>query len=45
MFAPINARKAFPCFDEPHLKAEFSISIIHPKETIALSNAPIVGRC
>ncbi|CAF1636307.1 unnamed protein product [Rotaria magnacalcarata] len=39
---PINARKAFPCFDEPQLKAQFKIRIIHPQNTIALSNFPII---
>uniref|UniRef100_A0A3B5LZR7 Aminopeptidase n=1 Tax=Xiphophorus couchianus TaxID=32473 RepID=A0A3B5LZR7_9TELE len=32
------ARKAFPCFDEPAMKANFSVTIIHERNTIALSN-------
>ena len=41
-FQPTDARKAFPCFDEPHLKARFRINIIHPANTIALANFPVM---
>uniref|UniRef100_A0A1W7RAI9 Aminopeptidase n=1 Tax=Hadrurus spadix TaxID=141984 RepID=A0A1W7RAI9_9SCOR len=40
-FQPTSARKAFPCFDEPAFKSNFTISLVHDKEMIALSNMPV----
>ncbi len=41
-FQPTYARRAFPCFDEPSFKSEFTVTLIRPSERyIALSNMPV----
>lgn len=41
-FEACDARRAFPCFDEPDLKATFEVSLIVDKGLTALSNTKVV---
>ncbi len=40
-FEATDARRAFPCWDEPDIKAIFSISLIIDEYLVAISNSPI----
>ena len=42
-FESTDARRAFPCFDEPDFKAVFGVTLIVPDDLYAVSNAPIVS--
>ncbi|KAJ1366689.1 hypothetical protein KIN20_027433 [Parelaphostrongylus tenuis] len=39
-FEPTYARKMFPCFDEPNLKATFKLSVIREAHHVTRSNTP-----
>ncbi len=41
---PTHARKTFPCFDEPAMRAVFYITLIHDRGTMALSNGMEIGQ-
>ena len=40
-FEPTDARRAFPCFDEPALRAPFHVTITAPLGLTVASNAPV----
>jgi aminopeptidase N len=38
---PADARRIFPCWDEPAFKATFAVTVIVPQNFLAVSNMPI----
>jgi aminopeptidase N/puromycin-sensitive aminopeptidase len=40
-FEALDARRAFPCFDEPALKATFDVTLVVDSGDTAISNSPI----
>ena len=41
-FEATDARRAFPCWDEPARKAVFRVTLIIPEDMVAVSNTPVV---
>ena len=39
--APADARRVFPCWDEPAFKASFALTVTVPRAFLAVSNMPI----
>ena len=42
LFVPDRASTAFPCFDQPSLKATFTLELKTPKKWIAIANSKII---
>ncbi len=40
-FEAADARRAFPCFDEPAFKARFAVDLVHARGLAAIANAPV----
>ena len=42
-FESTDARRAFPCFDEPDFKAVYGVKLIVPENLFAVSNGPLLS--
>lgn len=44
LFVPMDASLAFPCFDQPDLKARFKFSANAPDDWVVISSGGLIGR-
>lgn len=44
LFVPDRARTVFPCFDQPDMKAMFSLTLTIPEKWVAVSNGKETGK-
>ena len=42
-FEPTDARRMFPCWDEPSFRAKFQLTAVVPENFVAVSNMPVAG--
>ncbi|HJT81209.1 MAG TPA: M1 family metallopeptidase [Chthoniobacterales bacterium] len=40
-FEPTDARRLFPCWDEPIFRARFQLTVVIPRDWVAVSNMPV----
>ena len=40
---PADARRIFPCWDEPAFKASFALTVVIPRNLLAVGNMPVTG--
>ena len=45
LFVPDRARTVFPCFDQPDIKAGYTLTLDIPEQWKAVSNSPLDGDC
>lgn len=43
LFVPDRASTAFPCFDQPDMKARYALTLIVPEEWLAIANSQVVS--
>ena len=44
LFVPNKAATAFPCFDQPNIKAKYQLTLSTPKSWTALANYPLINK-